>query len=32
MRGTYQMIVTNTGERFDATIAAFDLRLPHTLN
>jgi len=32
MRGSYQMVVSSTGERFDATIAAFDLRLPHSLN
>jgi ApaG protein len=31
MRGTYQM-VGEGGETFDATIAPFDLRLPHTLN
>jgi len=31
MRGTYQMIGEG-GEPFDATIAPFDLRLPHTLN
>ncbi len=32
MRGSYQMLVPSTGERFDAAIALFDLRLPHTLN
>jgi ApaG protein len=31
MRGTYQM-VGDGGEMFDATIAPFELRLPHTLN
>lgn len=31
MHGTYQM-VTDGGERFDATIAPFDLALPHSLN
>jgi len=31
MRGTYQM-VRDGGEVFDATIAPFDLMLPHSLN
>ena len=31
MRGTYQM-VRDGGEAFDATIAPFDLMLPHSLN
>ena len=31
MRGTYQMVDENN-EGFDATIAPFELRLPHTLN
>lgn len=31
MRGTYEM-VRDDGRRFDATIAAFALALPHTLN
>ena len=31
MRGTYQM-VRESGETFDATIAPFDLMLPHSLN
>ena len=31
MRGTYQM-VRDGGETFDATIAPFDLMLPHSLN
>lgn len=31
MRGTYQML-RDGGEAFDATIAPFDLMLPHSLN
>jgi ApaG protein len=31
MHGTYQM-VTDSGERFDAVIAPFDLALPHSIN
>jgi len=31
MRGTYQMY-RDSGETFDATIAPFDLMLPHSLN
>ncbi len=31
MNGTYQMI-TDSGERFDAIIAPFDLALPHSIN
>lgn len=31
MHGTYQM-VTDSGERFDALVAPFDLALPHSLN
>lgn len=31
MRGTYQMF-RDSGEQFDATIAPFDLMLPHSLN
>lgn len=31
MHGTYQL-VTNTGERFDAEIAAFSLGEPHAIN
>lgn len=32
MKGTYQMIVAESGERFDADIAAFDLVPPFSLN
>ena len=32
MRGSYQLVVAQTGERFDADIAAFELALPLTLN
>src|SRR5678816_3565734 len=35
MRGTYQMVRDggpNDGQTFDATIAPFDLMLPHSLN
>lgn len=31
MQGTYQM-VTESGERFDAVVAPFDLALPHSMN
>jgi ApaG protein len=32
MHGTYQMVVSDTGEQFDASIAPFTLAVPNALN